>query len=215
MRLKDSLLAQPEEALIQRLCQKIPACITSDHLTFLGLAGGIIVFAGFTLSNFHIAFLWIVVLGLAINWAGDSLDGSLARYRKCERRIYGYFADHMTDSFTMTLVGTGAGLSPILSLASSLSVLIAYLLLTVFSVLEAKARGIMRISFFRIGPTEFRLFLVILVALMFFFPEAQLEVWGRIWNPYNVALFTISASMLIVCVFSALHIGRELSHEDP
>lgn len=215
MRLNDSILGQYESALLHWLCGRIPTRISSNHLTFLGLAGGVVIFTGFALSQFSLSFLWLVILGLALNWAGDSLDGSLARFRGCERPKYGFFMDHMADSFTMTLVGVGASLSPILSLASCLSTLIAYLLLTVFSVLEAKARDIMRISFCKIGPTEFRIFLAILVVLMFFFPQSEIELLGVKWNPYDAVLFTLAAAMLIVCIFAALQIGRELSREDP
>jgi archaetidylinositol phosphate synthase len=211
----NSILGRYEAPALQWLCRRIPLFVVPNHLTLLGLGGGIIIFIGFALSNLDIACLWVVIFGLFLNWVGDSLDGSLARFRGCERRKYGYFTDHMTDAITMTLVGVGASLSPYLSSVSSLSVLIAYLLLTLFSALEAKVRGDMRIAFCNVGPTEFRIVLGILVVCVFVFPDAAIHAWGESWNLYDAALLAMAASMVTVCVFSALSVGRELSHEDP
>ncbi|WP_395663872.1 CDP-alcohol phosphatidyltransferase family protein [Aestuariivirga sp.] len=193
----------------------MPAFIHPDHLTALGVAGGMLVFAGFALSNLLPAFLWLAAAGLVLNWVGDSLDGSLARYRCSERPRFGYFLDHMTDSFSMSLIGIGAGLSPFLSMSACLLVLIGYLLLTVLSVLEARVRGILRISFGKIGPTEFRIFLLLLVGVLYWHPQAVFEVLERNVNVYDAILYVTAAALTIVCLSSALRVGQELMKEDP
>lgn len=214
-KINNTLLSGPEKILIDWICSHIPAYIRPDHLTALGVAGGVLVFTGFLFSNWDAAFLWLTSVGLVLNWAGDSVDGSLARYRRSERPRYGYFVDHMTDSFVMTLVGIGAGLSPFLSIESCLLVLVSYLLLTIFSVLEAKVSDVLRISFGRIGPTEFRIFLLVLVAFLYWYPRASVEVLGHDLNAYDAVLYATSAVLGLVCLFSAFSIGRELAKADP
>lgn len=214
-KVNDTFLSRPERVLLDWICRRMPTFICSDHLTALGVLGGMLVFAGFALSNLHPAFLWMAAAGLVLNWLGDSLDGSLARYRRSERPRFGYFLDHMTDSFSMSLVGIGAGLSPFLSMSACLMVLIGYLLLTVLSVLEAKVRGILRISFGKIGPTEFRIFLLLLVTVLYSRPQAVLEVLERNVNVYDVILYVTAAVLTFVCLSSALRIGKELVREDP
>lgn len=214
-RINDTLLSKPERRLIEEVCSRVPGWLKPDHLTLLGVAGGVVVFVGFVLSNLHAAYLWLAFLGLVLNWAGDSLDGSLARFRRTERRRYGYFLDHMTDSFTMCMVGIGAGLSPMLSMTSCLFVLVSYLLLTVLSVLEAKVRGIMRISFGKLGPTEFRIFLLGLVVMLYFHAEAHIHVAGEALNAYDVVLMVAAALLALACLLFAIRTAAELSREDP
>jgi phosphatidylglycerophosphate synthase len=181
----------------------------------VGMLGSVVVFAGFFLSNLGPAYLWLAAAGILINWLGDSLDGSLARFRRCERWSYGFFVDHMTDVFSMGLIGLGAGLSPYVSTTSSLLVLSAYLMLTVMSALEAKVRGVMRISFGKVGPTEFRIFLLLLIGLLYFLPTQTLNLGNVSVNAYDALLTVISAVLIIVCVGSALRIMAELDREDP
>lgn len=214
-KINDSLLSRSETLMIDWLCQRVPSRIRPDHLTLFGLVGAMVVFSGFALSNLHPGYLWLAFAGIAMNWAGDSLDGSLARFRRAERRRYGYFLDHMTDSFSMTLVGMGAGLSPLLSMSACLLVLIAYLLLTVLSVLEAKVRNVMRISFGRLGPTEFRLLLLALIGFLYFHPALEFTLRGLRVSAYDAVLMLISAMLFIVCIGTALRIGQELAGEDP
>lgn len=214
-KINDTLLSRPERVLIEEMCARVPAVIRPDHFTFLGISGGALVFAGFVLSNQNASFLWLAILGLVMNWVGDSLDGSLARFRRCERNRYGYFIDHMTDSFTMSLIGVGAGLSPMLSMTSCLFVLLSYLLLTVMSVLEAKVRGVMRISFGKLGPTEFRIFLLLLVGLLYFHAGAEIRIGGETVNAYDAVLLLTAGLLALTCLLSAIRIGAELSREDP
>jgi phosphatidylglycerophosphate synthase len=129
-------------------------------LTLLGVIGAGMSFCGYWLSHHGEAWLWLAVVGIAINWLGDSLDGSLARFRKAERSRYGFFLDHMTDTLSMALIGIGIGLSPYVHLASAGIVLMVYYLMMILSLTTCLATGNFRISFNGIGPTEIRLFII-------------------------------------------------------
>src|SRR5688572_11914557 len=96
-RIQGNLLAVQERRLLTWICQRLPAWVTPDQLTVLALLGAVAVFAGYAGSNFDRNWLWLPVAGYIVHWFGDSLDGSLARFRAIERPRYGYFVDHSAD----------------------------------------------------------------------------------------------------------------------
>src|SRR5579864_3249725 len=113
---QQSLLAPIEKRLLVRMAQATPRWINSDHLTLLGFAA--MFFAGlcYALARGNRYLLLAVIPWLAVNWLGDSLDGTLARVRQRQRPRYGFYVDHITDAFgTLFLVG-GMGLSGYMSL---------------------------------------------------------------------------------------------------
>ena len=81
-RINETLLSRAERRLLDWACRRMPARVSSDMLTALGVAGAGLCFAGYVLAG---AWLWLAVAGMALNWVGDSLDGSLARFRRAER----------------------------------------------------------------------------------------------------------------------------------
>jgi archaetidylinositol phosphate synthase len=103
---------------------------TPDRLTAVGFFGAMLVAIGYILSNFSPLWLWLSVGGYCFNWFGDSLDGSIARYRKIERPNYGYFIDHSLDALSNMLLIIGMGLSPYLRMDTALLGLSGYLLLS-------------------------------------------------------------------------------------
>jgi phosphatidylglycerophosphate synthase len=115
-RINDTVLGPLERPALKWLAAHQPAWVTPDILTAIGTLGAVVIFTGFILSNYDKNFLWLATLGFIINWYGDSLDGTLARYRHIERPRYGYFVDHTVDSFNEVLVFVGLGLSPYLRL---------------------------------------------------------------------------------------------------
>jgi phosphatidylglycerophosphate synthase len=123
----------------------------------MGLAG-----AAFAASRWDVRALWLVVIALALNWLGDSLDGTLARVRGTQRPKYGYYLDHVVDAFSTTVIGLGIGLSPYVDLGIALGLVVVYLALSINVYLESTVFGVFKISYGRIGPTEVRLILVLL-----------------------------------------------------
>ena len=124
----------------------MPPRVTPDQLTVLGLVGSAIVFTGYVLSSHDPGFLWLANFGLFVNWVGDSMDGTLARYRKIERPKYGFFLDHTTDLLTEVMFALGLGLSSFVRFEIACLALIVYLLMAAFIFLRAQVSGLMQIT---------------------------------------------------------------------
>jgi phosphatidylglycerophosphate synthase len=157
VRINDSMLAAAEQAALASLVRRIPAFIAPDHLTSIGLAGALLTAAGFIACWWTSWFVIAVVLGLFLNWFGDSLDGTLARYRKIERPHYGYFIDHSADLIAQTLIVVGLGFSPFFTIPSALLVLSLYLLMSSYTYLRVVTESVHRLSYGGMGATEFRI----------------------------------------------------------
>jgi phosphatidylglycerophosphate synthase len=179
VRVNDTVFAPLERTALQWLCKRMPEWMTPDILTVIGVIGGLVMATGYWLCNANKNFLWAVDLGLVINWFGDSLDGSLARYRKIERFKYGYFVDHTVDITTQAIVFIGLGLSPFVHFNCALLALVGYLLLGILTYIDTAVSGVYKISYGKIGPTEARLFLVGLNAVFYFASNPMIHI-GRV-----------------------------------
>jgi archaetidylinositol phosphate synthase len=104
-----SLLAAPEKRLLLWIANRLPPWINSDHLTLLALIAMAAAGAAFAAARYWPTALWVVVAALAVNWFGDSLDGTLARVRRVERPRYGFYVDHVLDIVGITLLLAGLG----------------------------------------------------------------------------------------------------------
>jgi archaetidylinositol phosphate synthase len=156
-----SLLAAAEKRLLIAIAHRLPLWVHSDHLTGLAMAAMVAASAGYVLARWDTRALWIVVVALAVNWFGDSLDGTLARVRKVERPKYGFYLDHIVDIVGATLLFGGLAASSFMSPVIALSLLVAYLLVSGEVFLATAVRGVFRMSFGGIGPTELRILLAI------------------------------------------------------
>jgi phosphatidylglycerophosphate synthase len=169
-----SLLAAAEKRLLIRIARRLPAWIHSDHLTALALAAMALAGGGFALAPFDIRALWLVVAALAINWFGDSLDGTVARVRGAERPRYGFYVDHVLDIVGITLLMAGLAVSGFMTPLIALSVLVGYLLVSGEVFLATAVRGVFRMSFAGVGPTELRILLAIGTVALFGDPYVEL-----------------------------------------
>ena len=163
---KTFLLARPEARALEWIARRLPARVLPDHLTILALlaAGGIA--AAYALSGNGPGWLLAVCGLLIVHWLGDSLDGTLARVRRIERPTYGYYVDHLADAIATAAIGIGLGLSPYLSLATGMLLVVAYLVLSINTYLETHAFGVFSLGYGRLGPTEARLGLMALTSLL-------------------------------------------------
>src|SRR6266545_2149692 len=154
-----SILAAAEKRLLVFIAERLPRAINSDHLTSLALAAMGLAGAAFAASRWDRRALWLVVVALALNWFGDSLDGTLARVRRAERPRYGFYVDHVLDIAGATLLFGGLACSPFITPSIALTLLIAYLLVAGEVFLATAVRGVFKMSVGGIGPTELRIIL--------------------------------------------------------
>lgn len=189
------LLATPERRVLRWIAARLPRPWMPDHLTAIGVAGALTIGAGYALSIRHPAWLWLATLGLAINWFGDSLDGTLARVRQIERPKYGYYIDHMVDAFNTTVIGAGIGFSPYVAMPLALLLVILYLCLSINVYLESSVHGQFDLGYGIVGPTEARILLALLNTALFV---------AAAWSGARVAILARVANGVVIAVCAGL-----------
>ena len=165
VRIQTSVLNAAEKKVLVWLAERQPKWMTSDILTFIGTFGAVVIAAGYILSARNINFLWLSSLGFIINWYGDSLDGTLARVRKTQRPIYGYYIDHTVDAINEVLIFVGVGLSGLMHLATALFNLVMYFLMTINVSINAHLKKEFKLTYAKMGPTEFRIVAIMINTL--------------------------------------------------
>ena len=165
VRIQTSVLNAAEKNVLVWLAQRQPRWMTSDILTYIGTFGAIVIAAGYVLSAWNPAFLWISSMGFVINWYGDSLDGTLARVRNLQRPVYGYYLDHTIDAINEVIIFVGVGLSGLIHLEIALLALVMYLLMTINVSINAHLKKEFRLTYAKMGPTEFRIIMIIINTL--------------------------------------------------
>ncbi|MDB5403902.1 MAG: hypothetical protein QOF70_6838 [Acetobacteraceae bacterium] len=157
VRIQRSWLAADERALLVALAARLPLWVKPDYLTALGVVGAFLCAVGYIGSIESPFFLWFAVAGLAANWFGDSLDGSLARVRGIERPRYGFFVDHASDVVSQVLIFLSLGISPHMRFSTACLFLMSYWIVALFTFIRTIATNVFQISYFGIGPTEIRI----------------------------------------------------------
>jgi phosphatidylglycerophosphate synthase len=189
-RINNILLGPLERPALHWLAVRMPAWVTPDGLTGLGLVAALLIFFSYALTNLDKNFLWLASFGFVLNWFGDSLDGTLARERHIERPRYGFFIDHTLDAFGEVLVFLGIGLSPYVDFNIASLALIGYMLLSVLVYITTYVNGVFRISYIRLGPTEMRLIAILANTVVYFLGNPILRLPFGSLSFYNlVALF--------------------------
>ena len=215
-RVHDMILGPLERPTLQFFASKMPAWVNPDMLLGFGMFGSFIIIIGYLLTNFNSAFLWLASLGFVINWFGDSLDGTLARYRKIERPKYGFFVDHTADSLSMVMIFVGLGLSAYVRLDIAALACIGYLLMTILTYIGAFVSGEFRISYAKIGPTEMRLTAIIVNILLFFFGNPQLRFTSEYSiSAADITILFIAIALFVTFIISTLREASRWSKLDP
>lgn len=210
-RINDILLGPLERPALHWLAGHMPSWVTPDILTGIGILGAGITFAAYCLANLNIHFFWLASLGLVVNWFGDSLDGTLARFRHSERPRYGFFVDHTVDVFSEMLIVLGMGLSPLVRFDIACLALIGYLMLSVFVYVRTYVDGVFQISYGKIGPTEVRLIIILLNMLPFFAGPWRFEMAGYAFSLADVLVSGIAVALLLVFLVSSWRKAQELA----
>jgi archaetidylinositol phosphate synthase len=211
-RVNDILLGPLERPALQWLSAHMPAWASPDLMTVIGIVGSLVILFGYGLSRVHPAFLWLAVLGFIINWFGDSLDGTLARYRHIERPRYGFFIDHITDCVTEIIIILGLGLSPYIGFPVASMCCIAYIAMSVLVYVRMNVMGEFKISYSKLGPTEVRLLAILLTTAMFFGGvrafNLSLGTFTIALNPYDLVVAAIT--LLLVYFFAETSIKQAI-----
>jgi archaetidylinositol phosphate synthase len=208
-RLHQSLVARLEKRALIWLAERTPVLVNSDHLTALGLAAQLMTGASYALARRNPYWLLAGIAFLALNWLGDSLDGTLARVRAQQRPRYGFYVDHMVDSFGALALMGGLALSGYMHPAIAIGLLVAFLLLSIQSYLATYTLAEFRLSFWSFGPTELRILLALGNLALLHWPRV-LHSRYRLFDVGGVAgLVGMGAMLLSFTAQNTLRLYRE------
>jgi phosphatidylglycerophosphate synthase len=202
------LTATLEKRALHWLAARLPAGVHSDHLTALGLLAMLAAGAAYAFSGRYPWLLLVVNALLVVNWFGDSLDGTLARYRNRCRPRYGFYVDHVVDMFGAAFVLGGLGLSAYMSPWIAAGVLIVYFMLAIHVYLATYALGVFKIAFGGLGGTELRLVAAAVNTLVFFLP--QVTVGGATVLVLDAAGVLVAAGLVVMLLLAVARTTRTL-----
>jgi phosphatidylglycerophosphate synthase len=209
-RVNDILLGPLERPALAWLAAHLPKWVTPDMMTGLGLLAGILIALSYWLTNYNNNFLWLASFGFFLNWFGDSLDGTVARYRKIEKPMYGFFIDHNIDAITSILVFWGLGLSPYVDYKIAMLGLSSYLLLAIFVYVLTYVTGVFRISSSKIGPTEIRAIAVLANTIIYFVGNPKIEFPFGAYTLYSLIVFGVAIMLFGLFIINVVQEARNL-----
>jgi archaetidylinositol phosphate synthase len=207
-RVLESPLAALEKKTLCWIAQRLPHRVNSDHLTALGFLAMMGAGLAYWYSRWSRAGLVIVVLMLAVNWFGDSLDGTLARVRNRQRPRYGFYVDHIIDAFGMIFLMGGLALSGHMSLGVAMGIVIAYFLISIEVYLATYTLRRFQITFAGFGPTELRI--VLAIGTLALWDQPTVRFGGHRYLLFDFSGVIAMAGMMGVAILSAIRNAREL-----
>lgn len=211
-RQQESLLASFERKTLLWFAHRMPAAINSDHLTVLGFLGMIMAGVCYYLAGSNRLFLFGSVVCLAINWFGDSLDGTLARARNKQRPRYGFYVDHIVDSFGAIFLIGGLGLSGYMTGWIAMGLIIVYFLLSIEIYLATYTIGVFRLSYGLWGPTELRILLS--VGSLILLVKPRVTIAGTLYLLCDVGGVVAMAGMTVIVIVSVVRNTMKLYREE-
>ena len=194
------------------LARRMPPWINSDHLTLLGFLGMIMAGVCYALARWNPLALAGAVVCLGINWFGDSLDGTLARVRDRQRPRYGFYVDHIIDTFGAIFLIGGLGLSGYMTGTLAMALLIAYFLLAIELYLATYCVGVFRLSFGIWGPTELRI--VLAAGSFILLVKPAVTIAGRQYLLCDVSAVVAIAALTIIAITSTIRNTIRLYREE-
>ncbi|MGA2894593.1 MAG: CDP-alcohol phosphatidyltransferase family protein [Xanthobacteraceae bacterium] len=193
----------------------MPRWVAPDHLTAVGVVGGLVTAFGFGFSGRHPALLGLATFGLAINWFGDSLDGTLARLRKIERPRYGYYLDNAIDCFIALPVAVGLGFSGYVRFDVCFLSLAIYTMISALTFLRANVTDVFQISYSGAGPTEMRVVTALLSAAIFFYQPYPFDLVGMTVKYPDLIALAWCASAIVTFLACMTTQVLQLAAEEP
>lgn len=222
-RVNDILLGPLERPALKWLSEHMPSWVSSDMMTGLGVIASILIFVSYILvgrggpdprGNW---FLMLASFGFFLNWFGDSLDGTLARYRHMERPRFGYYIDHSIDAFSAVMMFLGLGLAGLSDFTVATFTLIGYLLAMISVYLKTHVTGVFVMTNMKLGPTEIRLIAIIFNTLVFFRGNKPIEnfpFFNQPLTPGTLVLGTIAVILWVYFAYETIFVGRKLAAQD-
>ncbi|MGH9738940.1 MAG: CDP-alcohol phosphatidyltransferase family protein [Candidatus Acidiferrales bacterium] len=211
-RVQQALTASAERKVLLWLARRTPDRVSPDHLTAFGFAAQFLAGASYALARWNKFALLLVVVFIAANWLGDSLDGTLARHRQKLRPRYGFYVDHMVDTFGATFLITGLVASTYMHWQVGVAMLVAFLVLSIETYLAAYTLHEFRLSHGLFGPTEIRILLIVGTVVLLFHPYAHL--FGREFLLFDVGGAIATAGMFGMAVVAAVRHTAQLYAEE-
>jgi phosphatidylglycerophosphate synthase len=194
------------------MAQHVPAWMNSDHLTILGFVSQCLAGACYAFARLNKVALIVGIVFLALNWLGDSLDGTLARVRNRQRPRYGFYVDHICDTIAAFFLMGGMALSGYVSPAVALGMLIAFLMLSIEAYLATYTLGCFQLSYFRLGPTEIRILLVVGNLALLWHPT--IRFLGRTILLFDIGGAIAIAGMGLMLIVSAFRHTAQLYQQE-
>jgi phosphatidylglycerophosphate synthase len=212
-RVNQSLTAGAEKRALVWMAGRAPRWVSSDQLTLLGLGAQIAAGLCYALARFDRRELLPAVFFLALNWLGDSLDGTLARVRHHERPRYGFYVDHIVDIFGAVALMCGLGCSGLLHWPVAIAMLTTFLVLSAESYLATYALSCFQLSQGFFGPTEIRILLAAgnLAALR----SPYSTLFGRRFLLFDLGGTIAAAAMGVMALMVAVRHTAELYRQEP
>jgi phosphatidylglycerophosphate synthase len=212
-RINRSLTASLEKRALEWMARHAPRWLSSDQLTLLGLGAQIGAGVFYALSRFHRSALLLVILCLALNWLGDSLDGTLARVRRQQRPRYGFYVDHMADIFGSVALMCGLGFSGFLHWQTAIALLVAFLVLSSESYLATYTLSCFQLSQGIFGPTEIRILLIVGDLALLRSPYSI--VFGHTVLLFDLGGIIAACGMAAMAITVAVRHTAQLYREEP
>jgi phosphatidylglycerophosphate synthase len=211
-RIQQNLTAALERKLLVWMAERMPSWVNSDHLTLVGFGGQILAGACYALARWNRYALLGGIAFIVLNWFGDSLDGTLARVRNQQRPRYGFYVDHLIDTYAAFFLMGGLALSGFIHPEVAAAMLIAFLMLSIEVYLASYTLREFRLSYWLFGPTELRIVLAIGNIALFLHPQAHL--FGRSYLLFDVGGVIATFGMGVMLIVSSILHTRRLYREE-
>ena len=166
----NSFLAPLERRLAPLVIPRIPDWLETQHLTMLTLVWSLLILGFSYLAATEIRWLWGVSLMIFFQYITDHYDGKLGKFRNTGLVRWGYYMDHLLDYFFLCSVIIGyAFILPEKSRYQLLFLLAVFAAFAVSAFLAFSATDRLTISYLKLGPTEFRVALIVINSLLILF----------------------------------------------
>ena len=211
-RIQRAFTAGLERRALLWMATRMPVWVNSDHLTALGFAAQFLAGVTYALARFSPRWLIVTNVFILLNWFGDSLDGTLARFRDQQRPRYGFYVDHIIDTFGAAFLMGGVALSGYLHWGVAAAMLVAFLMCSIEVYLTTYTLGSFQLSYGRFGPTEIRIALCVGNVVLLYKP--WVHFFGHYLRLFDVGGAIGAVAMLGIMVVSSIRHTRQLYREE-